>query len=119
VQRLIADLDSPEFDVREMAQKKLAALGEQAEPALRQALEGKPALEVRKRLERLRADAEWAGRGLVRSAELLRTLRAIRVLEHVGDQEARQVLQKLAAGDAASRSTRHAKEALQRLERQR
>lgn len=117
VQRLIADLDSPEFAVREAAAKKLTSFGEQAEPALRQALEGKPSLEARKRLEVLHAGAEQAGRGVVRSAELLRTLRAIRVLEHIGDQEARQVLQKLAAGDPAARSTRQAREALQRLER--
>jgi WD40 repeat protein len=117
VQRLIADLDSPEFAVRERAHKKLASFGEQAEPALRQALESKPSLEVRKRLETLHTDAELAGRGIVRSTELLRAVRAIRVLEHIGDREARQVLQKLAAGDPAARSTRQAKEALQRLER--
>jgi RNA polymerase sigma factor (sigma-70 family) len=117
VQRLIADLDSPEFTVRETAAKRLASFGEQAEPALRQALEGKPSLEARKRLEALHADAEQAGRGVVHSAELLRTLRAIRVLEHIGDREARQVLQKLAAGDPAARSTRQAREALRRLER--
>jgi hypothetical protein len=117
VQRLIVDLDSPVFAVREEAHKKLTSFGEQAEPALRQALESKPSLEVRKRLETLHTDAELAGRGLVRSTELLRTLRAIRVLEHIGDREARQVMQKLAAGDPATRSTRQAKEALQRVER--
>lgn len=115
VQRLIADLDSPEFTVREEASKKLASFGEQAEPALRRALEGKPSLEARKRLQALHTDAEWAERRIVHSAELLRTSRAIRVLEHIGDREARQLLQMLAAGDSAARSTRLAKEALQRL----
>lgn len=117
VQRLIADLDSPEFVLRETAAKKLAFFDEQAEPALRQALGRKPSLETRKRLEALHADAELAGYGIVPSAEPLRTLRAIRVLEHIGDPDARQVLQMLASGDPAARSTRQAKEALQRLER--
>jgi hypothetical protein len=114
VQRLITDLDSPEFAVREDAYKKLASFGEQAEPALRQALESNPPLEKRKRLEALHTNAERAGCGIVHSAELLRTLRAIRVLEHIGDREARQVLHKLASGDPAARATRQAKEALQR-----
>jgi hypothetical protein len=114
IHHLIADLDSPEFTVRDAAANKLALFGAQAEPVLRQALAGKPSLEARKRLEALQAEAEMAGRGVVHSAELLRTLRAIRALEHIGDEEARKVLQKLAAGDPAARSTRHAKEALQR-----
>jgi len=115
VQRLIADLDSEQFAVRAAAGKKLAALGELAEPALSQALEGKPSLEVRKRLEALRANAVLAGRGLVRSAEVLRTLRAMRALEAIGTSEARKVLQTLADGDPAARSTRQAREALRRL----
>jgi len=117
VQRLIADLDSVQFATRAAAGKKLAALGEQAEPALRQALEGKPSLEVRKRLEALRADAERAGHGMVRSAEVLRTLRAMRALEAIGTSEARQVLHPLAGGDPAARTTRCAQEALRRLQR--
>jgi hypothetical protein len=115
LQRLIDDLDSAQFAVREAAGKKLASFGEQAEPALRRAFEGKPSLEARKRLEALHADAEIAGRGLVRSAEVLRTLRAIRALEAIGTAEARQVLQRLADGDPAARTTRQAKGALRRL----
>ncbi|HTU94064.1 MAG TPA: WD40 repeat domain-containing protein [Gemmataceae bacterium] len=117
VQRWIAELDNDEFAVRDAAARKLSSFGEQAEPALRQALEGKPTLEARKRLEALLADAEQANYGAVRAAELLRTLRAIRVLEQIGDRQAMQVLQKLAAGDPAARSARQAKEALQRLQR--
>jgi hypothetical protein len=114
VERLISDLDSSEFAVREAAAEKLRGLGEQAEPALRKALEGKPSLEVRKRLESLHADAELAGGGVVRSAEVLRTLRAIRALEAMGTAEARQALEVLAGGDPAARTTRQAKEALRR-----
>ncbi|HEY7428376.1 MAG TPA: sigma-70 family RNA polymerase sigma factor, partial [Gemmataceae bacterium] len=117
LQRLIDDLDSAQFAVREDARKKLASFGEQAEPVLRQALEGKPSLEARKRLEALHADAERASRGIVRSAEALRTLRAIRALEAMDATEARQVLQRVASGDPAARTTRQAKEVLRRLER--
>lgn len=112
VQSLIADLNSGEFAVRDAAEKRLASFGEQVEPALRIALEGKPSLEARKRLEALHTDAELAGQSIVHSAELLRTLRAIRVLEHIGDVEAQRVLQKLAGGDTAARVTRQAKAAL-------
>ena len=42
VARLLKDLDSDEFAVRDQASAALALLGKQAEPALRQALESKP-----------------------------------------------------------------------------
>lgn len=116
VQHLIADLDSPGFATREQARKKLASFGELAEPTLRKALAGKPSLEARRRLEALLADAEKAGRGLVHSTEVLRTLRAIRALEQMGDREARQLLHTLSGGAAGARQTRMAKEALRRLE---
>jgi WD40 repeat protein len=44
LRRLLADLDSEQFAVREKARRELAALGELAEPALRQALADKPSL---------------------------------------------------------------------------
>ncbi|HJT78769.1 MAG TPA: WD40 repeat domain-containing protein, partial [Gemmataceae bacterium] len=45
--RLVADLDSDEFAVREKAGDELERLGGLAGPALRQALHGQPSLEVR------------------------------------------------------------------------
>ena len=51
--RLLADLDSEEFEVRETAFKELQALGPAIESKLRQILYGKPTLEVRKRVELL------------------------------------------------------------------
>jgi RNA polymerase sigma factor (sigma-70 family) len=115
VQHLIDDLDSEQFATREAASQKLASLGAQAESALRRALEGKPSLEVCRRLERLLADAELAQRNLVHSADVLRTLRAIRVLDAIGTTEAWKLLQKLAEGAAEARETREAKAALRRL----
>jgi WD40 repeat protein len=112
LQRLLADLDSDQFDTREKAAKELANLGEQIEPALRKALEGKPSEEVRRRVKEL-LDLPRA----VPSGETLRTLRAIQVLERIGTKEAREVLKKVAAGAEGARETREAKEALERLAR--
>jgi hypothetical protein len=109
VAQLIADLDSEEFAVREAATKDLAALGERAEPALRQALKDRPSLEARKRLEGLLAPQR------VPPGEVLRGLRAVWVLERIGTVEARQMLQKLASG-AMAPQTCAAREALERLE---
>src|SRR5262249_3838672 len=49
--QLIADLDNDEFAVRDRAQRELERMGEEAAPALRKALAGKPALEARLRIE--------------------------------------------------------------------
>jgi RNA polymerase sigma factor (sigma-70 family) len=110
VQRLLADLDSEEFMVREAATKELVKLGEQVEPGLRRVLEGKPSLEVRKRVEWLLSAPPTAP-----PAATLRTLRAIQILEWVATPEARHVLQKLSAGAPAARATRAAKASLERL----
>jgi hypothetical protein len=80
VRRLLANLESEQLAVREKAQDGLANLDDLAEPALRQTLANKPTLEVRRRvqavLERLR--------GPVTRPELLRSLRAVAVLEEIG-----------------------------------
>jgi hypothetical protein len=51
----------------------------------------------------------------VRSPELLRSLRALQVLEAIGDEGARRVLARLAKGASASPLTREARVALDRL----
>jgi RNA polymerase sigma factor (sigma-70 family) len=109
VGKLLADLDSERFAAREEAAQELAQLGERIEPLLRRALEERPSAEVRKRIEELldRAHAPPAG-------EVLRTLRAIQVLERIGTAEARAVLEQLAKGAAAARATREATEVLGR-----
>jgi RNA polymerase sigma factor (sigma-70 family) len=110
VERLLTDLDSERFAVREAAAKELARLREQVAPALIRALEGKPTAEVRKRLETILAAPRAVPPG-----PTLQTLRAIRVLEHVGKSEARRVLRQLATGDPLDLTTRSAREALDRL----
>jgi RNA polymerase sigma factor (sigma-70 family) len=112
VRRLLADLGSDQFSVREAAFRELAGRGPQVEPLLRAALEDKPALETRLRVESLlRA---FSGPP---PADTLRTLRGIQVLERIGSPEARQVLAGLGRGAAAAPETRDARAALQRLAR--
>ncbi|HJT79029.1 MAG TPA: WD40 repeat domain-containing protein, partial [Gemmataceae bacterium] len=107
----IADLDSDRFDVRKEAAAALAGLGEQAEPALRQALADRPSAEARRHLEEL-LDRVRQG---VPSSEEMRSLRALAVLERNGSAAAVRVLTDLAAGAADARLTREAKAALARL----
>ncbi len=114
VRKHIADLDSDTFEVREKAYKRLEELGGAAAPALRQALEKNPPLEVRRRLETLLAQPA----ALVRPPEVLRRLRAVQVLEQVASKEARDVLAELAGGADHAPETREAKAALERLSRQ-
>jgi hypothetical protein len=58
VARLLKELDSTEFEVRERAHRDLAAMGPWAVGALREALANKPSLETAKRLEALLQDAD-------------------------------------------------------------
>jgi hypothetical protein len=110
VERLIADLDSERFAVRDGAAKELAVLTWEFESAIRRALERKLSVEVRRRLEALLAAPQE-----VPPAPTLRTLRAIFVLERIGTAEARQTLQMLAKGVPEARLTQEAKASLERL----
>jgi hypothetical protein len=112
LRQLVADLDSAEFARREAASRRLAELGERAEPALREASKSAASPEQRRRI-----DVLLAGPRVIRSGEPLRQVRAVEVLEHIGTPKARQVLQKLAEGAPEARMTQEAKRALQRLAR--
>jgi RNA polymerase sigma factor (sigma-70 family) len=110
VRRLLADLDSTEFDKREAATKALAALGDPVVPMLVQAQKEASSPEKRRRIADLLPTSE-----IIRSPELLRQVRAVEILEHIGTAEARQVLQTLADGMPDARLTREARASLQRL----
>jgi hypothetical protein len=108
--RLIADLESRQFERRRQAELELAGFGDLAEPALRQALADEPPLNLRQRLERLLdllAKAPQAGK--------LRESRAVEVLELIDNSAARTVLKELAGGVPGADLTRQAKSASQRL----
>jgi WD40 repeat protein len=111
IARLVADLDSDRFAVREDATRELENWGEQAEPALRKALDRRPSLEARRRIDQLLQSL----RGPVTNPKRLQALRSIEVLEHIGTSEARQVLETLAGGTPEARVTREAKMASERL----
>jgi RNA polymerase sigma factor (sigma-70 family) len=113
LRKLIADLDSERFAVRETARKGLEELGDLAEPALRETLKQKPSLELRQQVKGLLEKL----RGPVTRPEMLQALRAVAVLEDVGTPAARSVLERLATGADEARLTREAKTSLKRLER--
>jgi RNA polymerase sigma factor (sigma-70 family) len=111
VARLLADLDSDRFALRQQAAEELEKLESAAEPALRRALEGRRSLETRRRLERLLGRLEtWP-------PERLRALRAVEALERAGTTEARRVLNALAEGASGAWLTREAEAARDRLAR--
>jgi WD40 repeat protein len=110
IDRLIADLDSDTFEVRQQAQQELSRLGEQAAPALRKALEGKPSAEVARRVKELLSDLDVAAA----DPALLQRLRSVEVLERIGSPAARKVLEELAKGAPHARLTKEAKASLQR-----
>jgi hypothetical protein len=109
----LADLDSEEFAVRERADWQLGAMGEVAEPFLKQALHGRPSAEVRRHIDGLLA-AVKANR-LDPPAERLRAARAVEALERIGDRAARRLLADWAGGAPEAPLTIEAKSALERV----
>jgi hypothetical protein len=114
VVRWLADLDSARFAVRERASAELARLGDMARPDLKKALADHPALEVRRRVERLLEKIEQR----VPAGDELRAPRAVEVLENIATPAASKLLEALAGGAAGAGLTREAMEALARLARQ-
>jgi WD40 repeat protein len=110
LERHIQDLDDNEFEVRRDAKKRLAELGEVAQPALTKALAKNPSVEASTKIKDLLRLLDDAPQG-----DRLRFLRAMEVLEDIGSPEARRILKRLAGGDPAALLTREAKAALERL----
>jgi hypothetical protein len=86
--RWITGLDSDDFAARQKATDELAKLGGLAERALREALDANPALEPRRRIERLLKQLPAPAYGR-------HAARVTHVLEQIGTPEARKVLQSL------------------------
>jgi WD40 repeat protein len=112
VLRLIADLDSDDFVVREAATKELGKWEEAALSFYQKALENAPPLEARRRLEAL--IDEQARRRSHPSVQRLQILRALEVLERAGTPEARRVLETVAKGAPGASLTDEAKASLER-----
>jgi hypothetical protein len=109
--RLIRDLDSDDYNVREKASEKLGQMGDVILGVLRDARKKGLSLEQDRRIERL-IDAVS---GPSPRGEPLRTLRVVEVVERIGTGEARKLLESWASGPAEARLTREAKAALDRL----
>ncbi len=92
VARLLADLDSEEFDTRDKAAKALKTIGKLIEPELRKSLEADPSPEVKRQVEEILAEI---GRQAL-SADVLRVGRALEALEWIGTPESRTAVEALA-----------------------
>jgi HEAT repeat protein len=115
IAKLIADLDSESFEVREEATAALERVGSKAEAALTRALEKTESAEVRVRAQRL-LDKFKDPLSPLPSAELVQ-LRVLEALANSGTAEAREFIKELAKGDPESRLTQEAKAALKRWDR--
>ncbi len=89
VDELLKELDNDQFAVRQNAENELEKVGPTIEPALRKALEDKPALEVRRRIEALLAKL---------GSERLRITRSLELIEHINTSAARRLVESLADG---------------------
>lgn len=113
IDKLITDLNSPQYNTRQKATAELEKLADLAGPAIRDQLKGKPSLEMRKRLEALIDKLD----GPVTLPELLHGLRTVEVLELIGTAEARALLEPLAKGAPGHRLTEAAQDSIRRLDK--
>jgi hypothetical protein len=97
---------SPQFTTRDIATKTLVQIGESALPVLKKAIAAAPDLETKLRLEHILSKATDIG---------FRKVRAVAVLEAIGDEGAVRVLEVLAKGIPDSRQTIEAQAALRHL----
>jgi WD domain, G-beta repeat len=104
----IADLDSRRFLVRRKAHEDLATWGHLVAPSLREAIQGRPTLEMRRRVEELLNLAATQEH----CPAQVRLKRALRILEQAGTPEAQRVLGRFAAAGIPG-----AKSALGRVKR--
>jgi hypothetical protein len=113
VAQLLADLDGENFKVRIKAREELTKLGETIAQALHATAEKPPSAEVARQvkdlLEKLKIEKKTP------SAERIRILRAVEVLERIGTSDARRILARLAEGATEAQQTQEAKASLQRL----
>jgi WD40 repeat protein len=89
IDRLVADLNSDDFDTRENAARELEAAGDLAEKALKTALAKSPGAEVERRIKKLLdrlggPPADW-----------LRTRRGLEALKLIGGRSAQEALKRL------------------------
>jgi WD40 repeat protein len=114
VERLIGQLDDDDADRRQKASRDLEKFGAGAEPVLRHALSATDSVELRTRISEV---LKRIASSVIRAPDVLRSVRAIQVVEKAGGDEAVDVLRKIAAGADASRETVEARASLARLQK--
>jgi WD40 repeat protein len=115
LQQAIADLNDERYAVRARASALLATQGDYAAQALRYKLQDNGiTLEMRRRIELLLPKLE---RFTPPSPPELRALRALVVLERIGNAQARKLVEQLAGGSPQARLTRQAQAVLAWLDR--
>ena len=111
--QVLRDLDHDRYPVRDKATNELAKLGELAEPFLRQTLEARPSLEVKRRVEILLGKLQAS----TLAPDQLRTLRGFEILERIGGREAQDLFEAHARQGGDGRLGREAQACLDRLTR--
>jgi len=109
--QLITDLDNNRYVVRKKALDELEKMGDVATPQLKNTLTKGASVEVQKRITELLERV--AMKAL--TAEQLRSLRVIELLEQIDTPESKEVLKKLAKGAPAAFLTTEAQAALARM----
>jgi hypothetical protein len=113
LQKLLEDLNSDQYAIRQKASAELERLADLAGPALREKVDGKISLEMRKRIEALLDKLD----GPITLPELLRSLRTVELLELIGTPAARDVVAPVAKGAPGHRLTEAAQGAVSRLDK--
>jgi len=113
IEKLIANLDSDDFNVREDASKNMAKLGWTAEPAMQKALAKTSSAEVKARLQRFFAALPEEKFDAI----TVFAARVTELLEQVGTPEAQDLLTELAKGPPSARLTQEAGDSVKRLEK--
>ena len=112
IAQLIEDLDSAKFPVRDKASKELELVVDEAAPHLQKVLNGKPSLELRRRVELLLSRRKAADALGARHAQIIRSLALI---ELAADAPARKFLTALASDGREDWLAKEAEAALKRL----
>ncbi len=111
LEKLVAELDSDDFSVREKATEELKRLAGRAEKALRQRLKADASADLVKRIEELLT--EIAKPTPSRDAYLLD--RGLETLERIGTDEARAAIQELAKNASSGSAQEQIRTSLRRL----
>jgi WD40 repeat protein len=112
IKGLLAKLVAASFEEREAATKRLKAFGERAEPILRDAAKSETSVEKAERIAKILTSVR---RFILEEGDTLRDVRAVTVLERIGNADARARLAAIAKGTPETRSVIEAKSALNRL----